>query len=48
MAWGLTETAYKRLPRHEQQEMWQFWQWRHELRRRLEELERMKQGGGVG
>jgi len=50
LAFGLTETAYNRLPRGERQEMWAFWQWRHELTSQLKEKERMEQqaaGRGV-
>lgn len=46
--WKLTESQFNRLPRHERQEMLQFYSWRHELKQRIEEKDRMQSGrGGV-
>lgn len=47
MAFGITDSQYQALPRHERLEMWQFWAWRHEVKSRLEEKERMQARGGV-
>jgi len=48
LAFGLTDSAFKALPRSEREEMWAWWQWRHEMKHQLEEKQRMEQGrGGV-
>lgn len=48
LAWGLTDSAYRALPRDEQVEMAMFWRWKHEMERQLREQAEMERRGGVG
>lgn len=49
LAFGLTESAYNRLPRHERQEMWTWFKYRnereHQLQQRAQAEARMQNDG---
>lgn len=46
-AWGLTESAFKALPRDEQVEMQMYWRWKHEMEQQLRQQAEMERRGGV-
>lgn len=48
MAFGLTESAFRRLPVHEQREMAKWWEFRNERQRQMQERQAMEARAAQG